>query len=245
MINFLKENFKFTNDCIILATPMVLFIAILQVYVDAFRYDLSSKTSYIMFFVALWIGISGCFAGWFYMVKKTLQFSKKTFLFDTDRLTALSKLLLCIFKGVGKFIIPFLPVVGAYFIYKVVSFITVIRVYNSPLKPHYNTLTLASDIITFIIGYFLIYWIPEIIYTYSNPFKALINSIKKSFISLKYAFIYYTLIIAGCLFLQFTIQEMKIYPVVYFLELLFFYYFILYSVITIFRLYERNFIEEN
>ena len=243
MLKFLKDNLKFTNDCIILATPMVLFFIFLQFYLESFQYNLSSFGSYATFFITLWIAISGCFAGWFYMVKKTLQFSKKTFLFDTDRLTALSKLFLCIFKGIGKFFIPFLGLIFILFVFQVLKAIFILYVYNSALKPHYETLNIAANVIAFILAYWIVYWVPEIIYTYSNPFKALYNSVRKAYISFKQTSFYYLLIIAGCLFLHFTIQEMKLYPVVYFLELLLFYYFILYSVITIFRLYEKNFIE--
>lgn len=243
MLKFLKDNFKTTNDCIILATPMVLFFICLQLYKDAFQYNLASMIDYATFFLTLWIGISGCFAGWFYMVKKTIQFSKKTFLFDTDRLTALSKLFLCIFKGVGKFFIPFLGLIAVIFIFKVVQSLFIIYIYNSSLKPHYESVNIISNIIAFFLGYWVIYWIPEIVFTYNNPFKAFINAVRKSFIAFKQTSVYYLMIVAGCLFLHFTIQEMKIYPIVYFLELLLFYYFILYSVITVFRLYERNFIE--
>lgn len=243
MLKFFNENFKLTNDCIILATPMVLFFIFLQLYLQIFQYDLSSWQSYTTFFLTLWIAISGCFAGWFYMVKKTIQFSKKTFLFDTDRLTALSKLFLCIFKGIGKFFIPFLGLIAVLFVLKIIKTLFILYVYNSPLKPHYEILNIITSCIAFFIAYWLIYWIPEIVYSYSNPFKSLVNSIKKSYITFKQTSVYYLLIVAGCLFLHFTIQEMKIYPIVYFLELLLFYYFILYSVITVFRLYERNFIE--
>ncbi len=242
MLKFLNENFKYTNDCIILATPMVLFFIFLQLYLQ-FQYDLLTWQSYITFFLTLWIGISGCFAGWFYMVKKALQFSKKTFLFDTDRLTALSKLFLCIFKGIGKFFLAFLGVIAILFFIQVIKALTILYIYNSPLKPHYDNLNIIANVIEFILGFWVVYWVPEIIYTYNNPFKSLINAIKKSFLTFKQTSIYYLLIIAGCLFLHFSIQEMKIYPVVYFFELLLFYYFILYSVITIFRLYEKNFTE--
>ena len=239
----MSENFKLTNDCIILATPMVLFFIFLQLYLQVSEVHLSAILSYIAFFITIWIGLSGSFAGWFYMVKKTLQFSKKTFLFDTDRLTALSKLFLCIFKGIGKFFLPFLGFTAIIFIFQVIKAVFILFIYNSQLEPFFVSLNIISNIIAFVLAYWIIYWIPEIVYTYTNPFKSLVNSVKKAFISFRQSYIYYLFIVAGCLFLHFTIQEMKMYPIVYFLELLLFYYFILYSVITVFRLYEKNFIE--
>ena len=243
MLKFLKENVITTNDCLILATPMILFFISVQWYLETFQYNLTGLNSYLAFFFTLWIWISGCAAGFFYMLKKTLQFSKKTFLFDTDRNTALKKLFFCIFKGIGKFFISFLVIIAVIFLFEVVQTIFILYLYNSPLKPSYEYLSLFSYIITFFAGYLIIYWIPEIVYTYNNPFKSLVNSAKKVYISFKQTTLYYLLISFAGLILHYTIQYMKIYPVIYFLELLLFYYLILYALITIFRLYEKNFIE--
>ena len=243
MLKFLRENIITTNDCLILATPMILFFLSVQWYIETFQYNLNSTINYIVFFITLWIWISGCLAGWFYMLKKTLQFSKKTFLFDTDRNTALKKLFLCIFKGIGKFFISFLALTLIVFVFNIVKTICAIYVYNSIPIPNYKVLYTISLAITFFIAYWVIYWIPEIVFTYFNPFKSLVNSIKKSYIAFKQTFLYYIILVAICLFINFAIQYEKIYPVVYFLGLLLFYYIILYSIITIFRLYEKNFIE--
>lgn len=243
MLKFLNENFKFTNDCIILATPMVLFFIFLQLYIQIFESHLSSSLSYITFFITLWIAISGCFAGWFYMVKKTLQFSKKTFLFDTDRLTALTKLFLCLFKGIGRFFLPFLSVIAICFIFKLIKLLILIIVYNSALNKHYDLIAIISAVIVFLFFYWIIFWIPEIVYTYSNPFKALLNSIKKSYISFKSTSLIYILLCVSGLIIHFSIINSMEFPWLYFLLLLLSYYFILYSVLLIFRHYERNFIE--
>lgn len=243
MFNLWKENFKFTNDCIILATPMVLFFIFVQLYIQLFQYNLSSSLSYATFFITLWIAISGCFAGWFYMVKKTLQFSKKTFLFDTDRITALTKLFLCLFKGVGRFFLPFLVVIAMCFCLKVIKLIALITVYNTGLNKHYDFIAVASTIFVFIICYWFMFWIPEIIYTYSNPFKAMINSVKKAYLTFKSSFLIYFILCACGLIIHFSIINSMELPFLYFLLLLLSYYFILYSVLLIFRHYERNFIE--
>lgn len=243
MFKFLKENIITTNDCLILATPMILFFISIQWYTETFQKDLIGLNTHIAFFFNLWIWIAGCFAGWFYMLKKTLQFSKKTFLFDTDRNTALKKLFLCIFKGIGKFFFPFLGFAAIIFAFNLIKAIFNFYLYNSAFKPHYDIILIISYLVTLIAAYWVIYWIPEIVYTYKNPFKSLINSVKKAYISFRQTSKYYILIAIVISILDFTIEAMKIYPVIYFLELLLFYYFILYSVIIIFRLYEKNFIE--
>lgn len=243
MLKFLKENIITTNDCLILASPMILFFISIQWYIETFKYGLIDYNSYFAFFFNLWIWIAGCFAGWFYMLKKTLQFSKKTFLFDTDRNSALKKLFLCIFKGIGKFFFPFLGVISIIFLFDLIKEVYMLYIYNSTFKPHYYELHIFTNLIAFLITYWVIYWIPEIIYTYKNPIKSLINSIKKAYISFKCSFKYYLLIYIIALIIHYSINDMKIYPVLYFFELLLFYYFILYAVIIIFRLYEKNFIE--
>lgn len=222
---------------------MVLFFIFLQLYVQIFQLHLSSTLSYITFFVTLWIAISGCFAGWFYMVKKTLQFSKKTFLFDTDRLSALSKLFLCLFKGVGRFFLPFLAVIAMCFLFKLIKLIVLIILYSADINSKYEIIYFISPLIVFIICYWLIFWIPEIVYTYSNPFKAMINSIKKAYISFKGTSLIYMLLSAIGFLIHFSIVNTMEYPFLYFILLLASYYFILYSVLLIFRDYERNFIE--
>lgn len=243
MLKLLKENFIYTNDCIILATPMVLFFIFLQLYIQTFQYNLSSTLSYLTFFITLWIAISGCFAGWFYMVKKTLQFSKKTFLFDTDRITALTKLFICLFKGVGRFFLPFLIVIATFFIFKIIKLLFLIVIYNSDLNAKYEIISVCSIIVVFFISYWFIFWIPEIVYTYKNPFKTLVNAFKKAYISFKISFPLYLML---CLFgigLHFAIINSQTLPFVYFLLLILSYYYILYSVLLVFRHYESNFIE--
>lgn len=252
MLKFFRENFIITNDCIILATPMVLFFIFLQMYIQNFEYNLSSNLSYIIFYVTLWVVVSGSFAGWFYMVKKTLQFSKKTFLFDTDRVTALSKLVLCLFKGIGRFFLSFLVLVAVIVVLKIAKTFLIILfpipfslIYHSQLKSVYNLTVIITSIIEFLIYYGFIFWIPEIVYNYANPFKAIISSFKKGFITLRSTFWYYLVFCIFGIGLHFSIINSTTLPWLYFLLLLISYYFVLYTVILFFRHYEQNFTEEN
>jgi len=245
MFKFLTENFKRTNDCIILATPMVLFFITLQWYIESNQYSLSSVQSYLFFYITLWVFVSGCFAGWFYMVKKTLQFSKKTFLFDTDRLTALSKLFSCLIKGVGKFFLPFLVVVASCFIFNTIKMLLLIFVYSNKLTTKYDLVTMISILIVYIIAYFFLLWIPEIVYTYKNPFVSLIESVKKAVIIFPKLIIPYIIVSIIVALINFLLLNSQTYPFLYFFLLLSAYYFVLYSVLLVFCYYEKNFVEEN
>ncbi len=245
MFKFLIENFKRTNDCIILATPMVLFFIVLQWYIESNQYSLSSISSYLFFYITLWVFISGCFAGWFYMVKKTLQFSKKTFLFDTDRLTALTKLFSCLIKGIGKFFLPILVVVASCFVFNIIKMILLFYAYTSKIKDQYDLISVISIFVVYVIGYFFIFWIPEIVYSYKNPFISLLNAVKKAFIICPKMVIPYILICSILSLIDLLLVNSQIYPFLYFFLLLSAYYFILYSVLLVFGYYEKKFIDEN
>ena len=243
MINILKDNFKTTNNCIILATPMILFFMAVQWYVHTFQYSLNSAAHIITFFITLWILFSGCFAGWFYMVKKTLQFYKRTYLFDTDRVKALSKLFLCLIKGIGKFFISFLAVIALCFCFKIVKILAIIYVFNIEDASVYDFISNTGIVVAIVIMYWAIFWIPEIIYNYVNPFKALINSVKKAYISFKISFPIYLFITLFAFTLRYLLIQSQVSPYLYFILLIISYYFILYSVLLVFRLYERCFVE--
>ena len=243
MFKFLKDNFITTNDCIILATPMILYLTILQWYIETFQYTLNTVLHYTLFFITLWIWISGCCAGWFFMLKKTLQFSKKTYLYDYDRISAIKKLFTCLYKGIGRFFLPFLLLVILYFLFKMLKISFLFYIYGIVNPKIYDYVSIGFIVSILLLAYWLIFLIPEIVYNYINPFKALINSIKKSYIAFKNCFpVYVTLCILG-LVLNLILYASLSYTLLYFILLILSYYFVLYSIIAIFKLYEKNFIE--
>lgn len=114
MFRLFKDCFKKTNDCIIVATPLVVFMSILGWY---FEYALSSVDSLpklIVGVITMLVMFCGCLSAWLYMVKKTLRLSSKIIVFDKDRAKELLDLLLSLSKGIGRL---FLPILGIVFIY--------------------------------------------------------------------------------------------------------------------------------
>ncbi len=245
MLKFLRENFKITNDCIILATPMVIFFISIQWFIQTFQNILSLPANNIAFYLTLWIWISGCFAGWFYMTKKTLQFSKKTFLYDTDRSTALTKLFLCLFKGVGKFFVSFLIMVAVCFCFKLLKYGLLLSLFKLPYKLDISQVSIISIAIVLIFWYFFIYWIPEIVYNYTNAFKAMINSVKMTILSFKNTFPLYIFMVLIGILLRIIIFMAEDNPFTYFLLIILTYYYLLYFILIIFRDYERNYVTKN
>lgn len=241
IISLLKDNFRLTNECIILAAPLVLFIILFQLYVDNFQYRLSNYANYISYLMVLWVCISAFFSGWFYMTKKAISFSKKNFLSNIDRNTELRAVFMCLFKGIGRFFIPFLILFALIFIFSLLCTLAIIYLYNSPLKPDYKVLTGIAKTIQLITLYWFIYLIPEIVYSYKNIFKCIISSIKKAYLSIKQSLFIYILICGIGIILNLVLTNIFEHPLVYFIALLFVYYFILYAVLLIFNNYERNF----
>ena len=84
-------------------------------------------------------------------------------------------------------------------------------------------------------------WIPEIVYSYQNPFKSLILSIKKLFskfwkslgLFVYISFLYLILLILNSL--------LMVNPYLYFIVLILTYYFFIYFVVLIFSYYEQEF----
>jgi len=244
VISLLKDNFRLTNECIILVTPLVLFIILFQLYVENFQYRLSNYANYISYLIVLWVCLSAFFSGWFYMTKKTISFNKKNFLSYKDRNTELGKLFMCLFKGIGRFFLHFLFIIALFFIFSIICVLTTIYLYNSPLKLDYHVLSGITEIIRFLILYWFIYLVPEIVYSYNGIFKCIISSLKKAYLSFRQSSLLYIFIYFIGIILNLGINNILEHPFVYFIALLFVYYFILYTVLLIFNNYERTFIRQ-
>ena len=123
MFKLFKDNFKTTHDCIILATPLIIFLSILGWYISYAITSVDNIPKLILAIVTTIVMFSGFLSAWLYMVKKTLSLSRKIFVFDKDRGKALLNLLLSLPKGIGKL---FLPTLAATTIYLILFIIIVI-----------------------------------------------------------------------------------------------------------------------
>lgn len=112
MFKLFKECFKRTNDCIILATPLVIFLSIISWYVDYAMNTVNTMPKLVLAVITLLVMSSGFFAAWFYMTKKTLKLSNKVFVFDKDRAKAFWALILSLPKGIGRLFLPFVGVIS-------------------------------------------------------------------------------------------------------------------------------------
>ena len=107
MLNLFKENIKITNDNIILATPLIVFMWLSSLYISYSKGAVNSLPLLILTGVTTLFMTSAFLAGWFYMVKKAIQLSKQVFVLDTDKAKATLNLIKTIPTGIGKYFLSF------------------------------------------------------------------------------------------------------------------------------------------
>ena len=113
MLKLFWNNFKKTNDCIILATPLILFLSALSWYYSYAKDAIDNIPKLILAIATMLIMISGCLSAWVYMAKKTIRMSDKIFVFEKDRAKAFGDLIMSLPRGIG---LLFLPMLGVIFI---------------------------------------------------------------------------------------------------------------------------------
>ncbi len=125
MFKLFKNSFNITNDCIILATPLIIFMSILGWFCKFTLTGADTVTKLILGGITLLIMASGFLSAWLYMCKKTIQLSKKIVIFDSDRARAFGTLVLSLPKGIGRLFLPMIGVIGIYIIlFGILFFIT-------------------------------------------------------------------------------------------------------------------------
>lgn len=114
MLQLFKNSFKTTNDCIILATPLIIFLSILSWYYKYAVVAIDTTPKLILASITIFVMLSGFMAAWLYMAKKTISLSRKIFVFDKDRAKALWALALSLPKGIGRLFLPSIGVISIY-----------------------------------------------------------------------------------------------------------------------------------
>ncbi len=274
MFKLIKNSFKTTNDCIILATPLIIFLSILGWYFDYATNSIDNIPKLILAAITILVMASGFVAAWLYMAKKTIALSKKIFIFDKERVKALWYLLTSLPKGIGRLFLPIIGVISTYLLVYIIMFsgigviiskfagiidldainLQTLMISSQELINEVNELTddeitiinywyLLTFVGTSIISFFTMLWIPEIVYSEKNSFKALYNSIKKIFIDFKNSIILFCYIAFVIILLTIMNTLLMFVPVLYFLVLILYYYFLIYIVVLLFTYYETTYIK--
>ncbi len=110
MLKLFWNNFKKTNDCIILATPLILFLSAISWYYSYAKDSIDNIPKLILAIATIFVMISGCMSAWVYMAKKTIRMSNKIFVFEKDRAKAFKDVILSLPRGIGRLFLPMLGV---------------------------------------------------------------------------------------------------------------------------------------
>ncbi len=125
MFKLFKNSFFKTNDCIILATPLIIFLSIIGWYANYAKVSVDTIGKLIISIITLFVIISGFSAAWLYMAKKTLKLSSKVFLFDKNRAKEMFNLICQLPKGIGRMFFPILGVLMTFTLFYAVFFIII------------------------------------------------------------------------------------------------------------------------
>lgn len=111
MFKLFKDAIKVTNDNIILATPLILFMWILSLYVGFSKMSVNSLPILLLSCITVVCMTAAFFGGWFYMVKKAIKLSKETFVLESDKARETFNLIKKIPAGIGKYFWSFLGLI--------------------------------------------------------------------------------------------------------------------------------------
>lgn len=108
MFKLFKNAFNLTNEGILLAIPLILFMWVLSIYIRFAKTVVDTIPEALSALITLLCMTGAFFAGWFYMVKKSIELSKKEFVLDEDRARELVNLAKSIPTGIGKYFLSFI-----------------------------------------------------------------------------------------------------------------------------------------
>lgn len=116
MIKYFNQAFKITNENIILTTPLILFLFLLSIYLEAARNAPANILSMLLLLVTTLFMLAAFFAGWFNMVKKAVDLDKQKFLAEEERAKASFGLLKQLPAGIGEYFLSFIGGIILYFL---------------------------------------------------------------------------------------------------------------------------------
>lgn len=253
MLKLFYNCFKITNENIVLAALLVVFVNILAAYLNFARNFEFTIVQALFTIVTTIVVISAFLSVWLYLLKKFIKLSGKEFVYENDRTSALVQILKSMPNGFGKLFLPFIWVVSMAIMIFLIGYNFIDNTLSLKIINTLGNFNIFFDdvisVIVFItislIGFWCILWVPEIIYSNNNPFLALIYSIKKILITFPRTLALYLYVYLFYVLLQLAVFETSSMPVLYFIILLLYYYFVTYTIVLIFKYYEQNFLKQN
>lgn len=125
MIKIIKNAFKISFDNIILATPLLIFLLLLNIYLIIAKNAVKALPSAFLFYLTLFLMFSAFLAGWFYMVKVAVSNFKEGV--KTDNSNEPFKLMKEFPVGIADYIRPYM---GFSILYLIFANIMIVSVYH-------------------------------------------------------------------------------------------------------------------
>lgn len=265
-----KETFKITNNSLILTIPMILCLKIIEIYTKYINSSADSGAKFLFAFLTL-IFMTGAFcAGFFYLIKLAVEIHKKEYVLHSDRTKDILGLLKNFPEGIAQYFLPFTGAYVSFITMQILLLpiiaILGLKLFGGMSPEFVNTLqTFANDsnsfvdnlteqqilylgywvllflAFLFVLVYFLMLWIPEIMYKTKNPVKAIFTSIVKVFRRfLKTIGLYLSAFVFIFAF-AFTMTFLPKNPLLILLFEVIKYYSYLYFIFLVFLFYDKNF----
>lgn len=271
MIKYFSKAFRVTNDNIILATPLVLFLFILSIYLGVAKNAPATIPTYILLILTTFFMVSAFLAGWFFMVKRAIDLDKIDFIIDEDKARASFGLMRELTLGVGEYFLSFafglilyigLMVLviflayqaGIHFIGKVDIDVLALKMafssqeslkslVHSLTKEQLFRLNLWNLLIigtTSFFSFITMFWPAHVIIKNKNSFIAFFQSFKfliRNLLSSIILFVYISIV-------NFMVSLLNaisaVHPIVYFISMLAYFYFVVYVVVLVFLYYDSE-----
>ena len=272
MFKLFRDSFRATNEGIILATPLVLFMWLISLYIMYSKEVVDTIPEFILSAVTILFMTSAFCSGWFYMAKKCVEFSKKNFILDKDKASESLNLIQAFPVGIGKYFLTYI-IVSVMFILGVllVSVITYhislpfIREINFSMSQMNTVINSSQELINFfnslspeqlgallklnfcfacttsLFLFFIMLWMPEIIYRDKNPIIALFTSIYKLFVKFGKSLLLFIYINFLNISISFLSTFAFLHPIAYMIMTIIYFYFIVYVIVLIFSYYDEEF----
>ncbi len=267
MIKVFKDAFKVSSENIVLATPLLVFLLLINIYLIVAKDAVKVLPSALLFFLTLLLMISAFMSGWFYMIKTAIyNFKNKVLHRENETFKLINEFPVGIADYMGPYIglsIAFLifgdivlvsvyyiglnligsiGVTSSQFISATEAPVAMQALIDSMTKTQVLKLNYWYFLIMFslqIFSLFTMFWPVELLYSTKNPIKALFYSVKRIFQRPQSILLFIVISVLNVIMMILNYISM-FNPISYFVMTLIYFYFIVYIFVLLFLYYEEK-----
>ncbi len=265
-----RETFKITNNSMILTVPMIISFKIIEVYTKYINGSADSGAKFLFAFLTLIFMTGALGAGFFYLVKLAVEIHKKVFVIHNDRTKEILGLFKKFPDGIAQYFLSFTGAYVSFITIQILllpviaiiglkllggmspEFINTLQAFAYDSDRLVDNLTEQQIIylgcwvllflaFLFVLAYFLMLWIPEIMYKTKNPVMSIFSSIAKVFKRFWKTIGIYLSAFVFIFALAFIMTFLPKHPLITLLFEVIKYYSYLYFIFLIFLFYDKNF----